>query len=254
MWATELPLVWRITLALATGAGAGVANGVVGGGTFIAFPSLLALGVAPLSAIYSTTVGVAPSYVGGAWRFRRQVAPHPRLLRQLLVPCVAGASLGCILLFSFPATTFRLVVPWLIGGGTLLFALSPAITRHAARLDHDHPARRWFLLLGVFVIAVYGGYFGAGAGILLLAVMAVALPLEIHELQGLRNILSGIISLIATVIFVVHGQLVVWAIAGLLVGSLVGGWLGAWLIQRLSPRAVRAVIVLVGVATTVRLA
>jgi uncharacterized protein len=241
-------------LMLLAGVGAGIANGVVGGGTFIGFPSMLALGVAPLAANYSTSVGVSPSYVGGILRFRRQISPHRALLRQLLVPCGLGAGLGCALLFSFPEATFRHVVPWLIGGGTLLFALSPAITRRLAHVDHSHPARRWFLILGVFVIATYGGYFGAGVGILLLAVMAVALPWDISELQGLRNVLSGAITLVATVIFLIHGHLVLWAIGPLLVGSLGGGWLGAWLIQRLSPQIVRIIIVAVGIFTTWRLA
>ena len=254
MWATQLPLLWRTCLMLVAGVGAGIANGIVGGGSFIGFPSLLALGVAPLSANYSTSVGVSPSYAGGVWRFRHQITPHRALVRRLLGPCVAGGATGCALLFSFPETTFRHVVPWLIGGGTLLFALSPAITRRLAHVDHAHPARRWFLYVGVFVIAAYGGYFGAVVGILLLAVMAVALPLEISELQGLRNVLSACITLVATAIFLVHGHLVAWAIAPLLVGSLFGGWLGAWLIQRLSPLVVRILIVAVGVITTVKLA
>jgi len=254
MFASILALQWRLSLMLVVGVAAGVANGVAGGGTFITFPAMLALGIAPLPANVSTSVGVTPSYIGGMWRFRSQITPHRRLLVAVLPSCFAGAGLGCALLFAFPATTFREVVPWLIGAGTLLFALSPTITRRLAHIDHSHPGRRWFLYVGIFLIAVYGGYFGAGLGILLLAVMAVALPLELNELQGLRSVLSTIINVAAALIFVIRGHLVVWAVIPLLAGTLVGGWVGTWIIHRLSPRVVRGLIIGIGVITTIRLA
>ncbi len=103
-------------------------------------------------------------------------------------------------------------------------------------------------------MAIYGGYFGAGLGILLLAVMAVALPLELAEMQGLRSVLSTIINLFAAIIFVIRGHLVLWAVFALLFGTLVGGWVGTWLISRLSPRTVRGLIVGIGLFTTIRLA
>ena len=254
MFASTLPMSWRVVVLLLAGLGGGISNGVAGGGTFIVFPTMLALGIAPLAANVSTSVGVTPSYLGGIWRSRDQITPYRRLVVSLLPSCLAGAGVGCALLFAFPATTFRIIVPWLIGAGTLLFALSPLIGRRLAHIDHAHPARRWFLFAGVFLTAIYGGYFGAGLGILLLAVMAVALPLEIAELQGLRYVLSTIINLAADIVFVIRGHLVGYAVATLLVGTLVGGWMGGWLIQRLTPRAVRALIVTIGVITTVRLA
>jgi len=254
MLASTLPLLWRTILLAIAGVAGGISNGVAGGGTFIVFPTLLALGVAPLAANVSSSVGVVPSYLGGIWRFKTQITPHRRLLASLLPSCVAGAGAGCALLFAFPATTFRVIVPWLIGAGTLLFALSPLITRRLAHIDHDHPARRWFLVVGIFLSAIYGGYFGAGLGILLLAVMAVSLPLEVAELQGLRYVLSTIINLAAAIVFVVRGHLVGYAVVTLFIATFVGGWIGGWLIQRLSPRAVRALIVTVGVVTTLRLA
>ncbi len=254
MSASILLLAWRLPIMLAVGVAAGVSNGVAGGGTFITFPAMLALGITPLAANVSTSVGVCPSYVGGMWRFRDQITPYRRLVLALVAPCGLGAALGCALLFAFPPSTFRLVVPWLIGGGTALFAAAPFITRRLSHIDHSHPARRWFLYVGVFLIAVYGGYFGAGLGILLLAVMAVALPLELAELQGLRSVLSTIINLFAATIFVIRGHLVLWAVVALLIGTLVGGWVGTWLISRLSPRTVRALIVAIGVFTTVHLA
>lgn len=254
MFASTMALGWRMLLMLTVGVGAGIANGIAGGGTFLVFPTMLALNVTPLAANVSTTVGVAPSYVGGMWRFRSQITPYYRLLTTLLPSCLIGASAGCVLLFVFSADTFRTLVPWLIAAATLLFALSPVITRRLAHLDHSHPGRRWFLHVGIFVTAVYGGYFGAGLGIMLLAVMAVALPLELSELQGLRNVLSTIINIAAAVVFLIRGHLIVWAVLSLLPGTLLGGWAGTWLIQRLSPRAVRGLIVAIGVVTTIRLA
>jgi len=104
------------------------------------------------------------------------------------------------------------------------------------------------------LISVYGGYFGAGSGILLLAVMALALPLEIHELQSLSNVLSIIINACAAIVFITHGHLAVQAVTMLLIGTLIGGWLGAWLIVRVSPTVVRVLVIVVGVATTIKLA
>lgn len=110
------------------------------------------------------------------------------------------------------------------------------------------------MVVGVFFVAIYGGYFGAGLGILLLAVMAVALPLDIKELQGLRNVISLVINITAALIFVVHGHLATSDVLALLAGTLIGGYLGALLILRLSPSIVRALVIVIGVVTTVKLA
>jgi uncharacterized membrane protein YfcA len=247
-------LWWRLSLVLIAGVAAGVANGIAGGGTFITFPTLLALGVPALQANLSTTVGVLPSYLGSLRVFRTQLAPLRQLIVSLLPSCVLGAATGAALLLSGSPSTFRLVVPWLIGAGTVLFTVSPYITRRLAHIEHEHPSRRWALFLGVFVVSIYGGYFGAGLGILLLAVMAVALPLEIKELQGLRNAISLVINAVAALIYVIHGHLATLDVMMLLVGTLIGGYLGALLILRLSPVVIRALVITIGVITTIKLA
>jgi hypothetical protein len=254
MIGATLPLGWRLAVYLLAGIGAGIANGIAGGGTFITFPTLLATGAQALTANVTTTVGVVPSYLGGIRGFRFQLRGHRDLIRSLVPSCVLGTGLGCSLLLLGSPHLFALVVPWLIGSGTVLFALAPLITKRLAHVDHAHRARRWGLFIGVFVVAIYGGYFGAGMGILLLAVMALSLPYEIQDLQGLRSVLSLIINLIAAFIFVLRGHLIVDAVYMFLIGTLVGGWLGAMLILRLSPQVVRVVIIAVGVITTVRLA
>jgi len=254
MFVATLPLGWRLSVYLLAGIGAGIANGIAGGGTFVTFPTLLATGASALTANVTTTVGVVPSYLGGIRGFRFRLRDHRDLIRSLIPSCVLGASLGCSLLLLGSPHLFALIVPWLIGSGTLLFALSPRITKRLAHVDHAHRARRWGLFVGVFVVAVYGGYFGAGMGILLLAVMALSLPFEIQELQGLRSVLSLIINVIAAAIFIFRGHLIVDAVYMFLIGTLIGGWLGAMLILRLSPNVVRVVIIAVGAVTTIRLA
>jgi uncharacterized membrane protein YfcA len=254
MIVATLPLGWRLPIYLLAGIGAGIANGIAGGGTFVTFPTLLATGASALTANVTTTVGVVPSYLGGIRGFRTQLLGHRALIRSLVPYCLVGTATGCTLLLLGSPKLFQLVVPWLIGAGTVLFALAPLITKRLAHIDHDHRGRRWTLNAGIFLIAMYGGYFGAGMGILLLAVMAVSLPFEIAELQGLRSVLSLIINLLAALIFIVRGHLLLDAVYLFLVGTLVGGWLGAIWIMRLSPNVVRILIICVGVVTTVRLA
>lgn len=250
----DVPLLGRLLIFLAAGVAAGIANGVAGGGTFITFPTLLGLGVPALTANISTTVGVVPSYVGSLRVFRHQLAPQKTLIRSLVLPCLLGTAVGCTLLLEGSASTFRSVVPWLIGAGTCLFAASPLVTRKLHGVDRHHPARRWTLYIGIFVVSIYGGYFGAGLGILLLAVLTLALPLEIHEIQGLRNFVSIMNNSLAALIFVVHGHLDGEAVGMLLIGTLIGGYLGAIVVSRLSPKAVRALVIIFGVVTTIKLA
>src|ERR1019366_9448182 len=164
-----IPLGWRLTIYLLAGIGAGIANGIAGGGTFVTFPTLLATGASALTANVTTTVGVVPSYLGGIRGFRFQLRGHRDLIQSLIPSCVLGTAVGCSLLLLGSPHLFALVVPWLIGSGTLLFALAPRITKHLAHVDHAHPARRWGLYVGIFVVAIYGGYFGAGILLYLLS-------------------------------------------------------------------------------------
>jgi uncharacterized membrane protein YfcA len=254
MIATSLALGWRLTIFAAAGVAAGISNGIAGGGTFITFPTLLALGIPAMQANVSTTVGVVPSFFGGFRLSQRTLAPHRELVRSLVLPCLGGTLTGCALLLTGSPATFRLVVPWLIGVATLVFAFAPQITRRLADLEHAHAIRRRTLFAGIFVTSAYGGYFGAGLGIMLLAVTAVTLPYEIHELQGLRNTFSMIITTVAALVFIIRGHLALDAVYMLLVGTLIGGWLGTLLIRRLSPRVVRVLVVTIGLVTTIRLA
>jgi hypothetical protein len=253
MVAAAAPLLVRLSVFLLAGIAAGVSNGIAGGGTFIAFPTLLAMGIPALQANVSVTVGVVPSFIGGLRGFRSELATHRRLVVTLMPISLVGTATGCVLLFALPSSTFRLVVPWLIGVGTLIFAFAPAITSRLVNIEHNHPGRRRVLYVMVFLISIYGGYFGAGLGILLLAVFAVTLPYDIADLQGLRIALSAFISAVAAVIFIFRGHLALDAVYMLLIGTLIGGWLGTQLLRRMSPAIVRALVIATGAITTVRL-
>jgi len=254
MLSVNVALGWRLVIYLVAGVAAGIANGVAGGGTFITFPTMLALGVPAVTANVSSTVGVVPSYLGGLRGFRSQLATRYGLIRSLVPVCVVGTAIGCTLLLTSSNSAFRTIVPWLIGGATLLFALSPYLTARLSQLEQHHRARRWALQIGVFAVAIYGGYFGAGLGIMLLAIMALTLSDDVYALQGLRSVLSTIINLVAAGIFLVRGHLETSAVLMIFLGALVGGWLGTVFIKRLSPRIVRVLIVAMGIATTIKLA
>lgn len=253
MTVLTISLLWRLTIYLLAGIAGGVSNGIAGGGTFIIFPTMLALGIPALQANESVSVGVVPSFIGGIRGFRHELREHWPLVRTLLPSCLLGTVVGCVILLTGTPSMFRTVVPWLIGGATALFALSPLITRWLANVEHSHPGRKWSLLVSVFLVSIYGGYFGAGLGILLLAVLAISLPFDMAEIQGIRVVLSIIISSVAAIIFIFRGHLALEAVYVLLVGTLIGGWLGTLLIRRLSPTIVRALVIATGLFTTVRL-
>ena len=254
MLSATLPLLWRLAIFLVAGVAAGISNGIAGGGTFIVFPTMLAMGIGALQANVSSSVGVVPSFLGGIRNFRSELGVHRQLIRSLLPSCLLGTGTGCALLLSGSPSTFRTVVPWLIGAGTALFALSPIITKRLAHFHDEHPGRRWALLVGIFVVSIYGGYFSAGLGILLLAVMAVTLPLDIRDIQGIRMVLSIVVSSFSAIIFIIHGHLAWDAVYMVMIGTLIGGWLGTLLVRRLSANVVRALIVATGLVTTLRLA
>lgn len=256
MLASSLPAGWRIAIIFVAGIAAGISNGIAGGGTFLSFPTLLALGIPPLQANVSSSVGVVPSTFGGIRGFRRELTEHKALIRALMPICFVGSVTGTALLLLSSEATFRSVVPWLIGTATVVFALAPRLTVLLAKIGKKESAavRRRSLFVGVFFAAIYGGYFGAGLGIVLLAIMALTLPHDLNVIQGIRSALALMINFVAAVIFVIRGHLALQAVWALLAGALIGGWLGTLLIRRLSPTLVRVLVTIIGVVTTIKLA
>jgi hypothetical protein len=246
--------VAREAIVLVVGVAAGIANGIAGGGTLLTFPVLLALGLPALTANVSSSVGVLPSYVAGVAGFRARLTERRPLLVALSPACVLGSLAGTALLLGGTPATFRTVVPWLIGGATVAFAAQPLVVRAVAHVPHDHPTRRVLLQVGTFAIAVYGGYFGAGIGIMLLAVMGLALPDDLGTLSGLRSALSILINAVAAIVFVIRGHLAWDVVVCLWIGTAIGGIGGTALVKSLHPTILRTVIIVIGAATTLRLA
>lgn len=250
--AVHLSTVRALLVALA-GLGAGLVNGVAGGGTMVSFPALLALGYPALTANMTSTVGIWPGYVGGVAGFRNEVSSQRDRVRQLAPVAVLGAGAGAALLLTTSQAVFARLAPWLVVAATVLFAVQPLVRRVLSRTSHEHPTRRWVLHAGTFLTSVYGGYFGAGLGVLLLAVLGVALPDTLTRTSGLRAALSVLVNAVAAIVFVARGALA-WEAVGLLAaGSLVGGWAGSTVARRLPAPALRAVVVLIGAVTAAKL-
>jgi uncharacterized membrane protein YfcA len=243
----------RALLIALAGFGAGIVNGVAGGGTLISFPVLLALGYPALTANVTNTVGIWPGYLGGVAGFREEIGDQRATVRALAPAAAIGAVVGAVLLLTTSPADFQRVAPWLILLASALFAVQPLLRRLLADVGHDHPTRRLLLFGGTFVASVYGGYFGAAMGVMFMAILGLALPDTLSRTSGLRTILSVLVNGIAAVAFMIGASLA-WAAVGLLaVGSLVGGWIGARLARHLPAPVFRVVVIAIGLATAIKL-
>jgi uncharacterized protein len=242
-----------VSIALA-GLAAGTINTVVGSGTLITFPVLLAFGYAPVTANVSNTVGLVPGSVSGAVGYRRELAgQRPRVLRLGAMSALGGIT-GAVLLLVLPSSAFKTIVPVFIAIALVLTILQPLLNRWLVRraINLEHP-RGILTPLAVYLTGVYGGYFGAAQGILLLGILGVALSQSLQRTNALKNVLAGLVNGVAGLYFVFAAH-VEWAPAGIIAGaSIVGAQLGARYGRRLHPAALRVVIVVVGVSAIVRL-
>ena len=243
----------RDVLLVLAGIGAGIFNGVAGGGTLITFPTLLAMGFPAFNANITSTVGIMPTYAGALAGFRVEINDQRARLRSLLPVAVVGAVLGAVLLLTTSVSDFRRIAPWLVLLAAALYAAQPLLVRALSGLAHDHPTRRALALGGLFAISIYGGYFGAALGVAMLAVLGLALPDTLARTSGLRTVLSVGVNGVAALVFIVHGS-VSWTAAGwLALGGLVGGWVGSRVVLRLPAMAFRVIVVAIGLATGLRL-
>lgn len=238
-----------ITLA---GIGAGTINTVVGSGSLITFPALLALGYPPLVANISNTLGLVPGGVSGAWGYRRELAGTGTgaVLRRLAPWSAAGGVAGAVLLLVLPARVFTSVVVVLIAVALVLVLVQPSLAaRLRARdpLAAPTPLRAAVLAGGLFAASVYGGYFGAAQGVVYVALLTLLLLEDLQVANAVKNVLATVVNAVAAATFVLFAQ-PDWAVVGLIaLGSTVGGQLGARVGRRLPPRVLRGVIVIVGV-------
>jgi uncharacterized membrane protein YfcA len=242
---------WELTAIGLAGAGAGFINTVAGSGTLITFPTLLAFGVPPVTANVSNNIGLVPGAVSGVFGWRRELAGQRGRALRLASGSLLGGLLGAVLLLVLPASAFGAIVPVLVGLGILLVAVQPLIDRRIARAaDTARSAEdaRW-LWPGVAVTGVYGGYFGAAQGILLMAVLGVGTADSLHRNNALKNVLSALVNAVAALLFIVVAH-VDWVIVLLIgVGSVIGALIGARVGRRMPAALLRGVIIVVGMVT-----
>ncbi|MGB3259144.1 MAG: sulfite exporter TauE/SafE family protein [Ornithinimicrobium sp.] len=243
----------------AAGMAAGTINTIVGSGTLVTFPTLLFFGYAPVSANVSNSLGLVAGGVSGAWGYRREMVGLRSMLLKLVPASLAGGILGALLLLVLPESAFETIVPVLIALALVLVVIGPSLNRWAAKRraaagvedvgDGLSPARWVLLILGVLGGGVYGGYFGAAQGVLLLGLMGVLLPLGLQQINGIKNVLALLVNLVAALVFlIVQPEQIDWAVAGLIaVGSTLGGLIGAKVGRRLPPWLLRGVIITIGI-------
>ena len=253
-------MTWLDLLALlGAGAAAGLINTVVGSGTLITFPTLLALGVPPVIANISNTVGLAPGSLSGAWATRGELDGQRRRVLWLGTASLLGGIAGALLLLWLPSAAFDAIVPVLIGLGCLLVIVQPSIAKRLATrrarlgLDADHVHGPVLLWLAVALTGVYGGYFGAAQGVLLIAILGIGLAESLAQTNAIKNVLATIVNGIAAVVFVIVSQVNWPAAIAIAVGSVLGAQVGGRVGRKLPPMIYRVIIVAVGVAAIISL-
>ncbi len=236
------------------GLAAGAINTLVGSGTLITFPVLLAFGYAPVTANVSNTIGLVPGSVSGAIGYRRELAGQRGRVLRLGAMSLSGGITGAVLLLVLPASAFKAIVPLFIALALVLTVMQPRLARWLLKREIDLERRGALLVpLAVYLTGVYGGYFGAAQGILLLAILGVALAQDLQRTNALKNVLAGLVNGVAGLYFAFAAH-VEWGPAAIIAcASIAGAQLGARYGRRLPPDALRAVIVLVGVFAIVRL-
>jgi uncharacterized protein len=235
---------------LLAGVAAGTINTVVGSGTLITFPVLLAIGLSPVTANVSNTIGLVPGVASGVVGYRRELRGQRSRVIRLGSASVLGGITGAVLLLVLPDGAFRAIVPALILLGLLLVIVQPRVSawvdvRHEGARDEFGP---WWVWPAVFGTGVYGGYFGAAQGVILMGVLGIGIADSMQRRNGVKNVLAGLVNGVAGLIFLVVAD-VDWTVVALIAaGSVVGGQLGATVGRRLSPLVLRVVIVIVGLA------
>jgi len=228
---------------------AGVINSVAGGGTLVSFPTLIWLGLDSVTANATSTVAIWPAALGGMWGYRRELRMVEQRLLALVAPSLIGGIAGALLLRWTPPAIFDALVPFLILFATLLFMAQDAVQRKLkTAATTGHRSARWLAGAMAFqlMVGLYGGYFGAGIGILMLAALSILGMTDIHQMNGLKNFLGGCINGVAAVYFI-WAKMVYWPYVLLMaVAAVLGGWGGAGMARRVGRTAVRRMVVAIG--------
>jgi uncharacterized membrane protein YfcA len=247
--------VFEIVAILLAGMAAGTINTVVGSGTLITFPTLLAFGIPPVTANVSNTIGLVPGSISGAVGYRRELVGQRSRVLRLSVASLIGGTAGAVLLLVLPDDAFTAIVPVLVVLGLVLVVCQPRISawvakRHEATGGMPHHGT-WWVWPGVLATGVYGGYFGAAQGVLLMAVLGTGVDEALQRLNGIKNILAAVVNAVAGLIFAIVAD-VDWRVVLLIgIGSVIGGQIGATVGRRLPPVGLRIAIVCVGTVALV---
>jgi uncharacterized protein len=248
---------YEVVALLAAGMAAATVNTIIGSGTLITFPMLLFFGFPPLVANVSNTVGLVAGGLTGIHGYRRELVGQGDTLRRLVPASFLGALTGAVLLLVLPESAFNAIVPVLIAVALLLVLLGPRITAHGANrhTDQDSPGRALMLTIGVFAGGVYGGYFGAAQGVLLVGIMSVLMTISLQRVNALKNVLGTVVNAVAAVTFMlVAWDRINWTVVALIAaGSLAGGYVGARVGRRLSPAGLRGLIVVIGIVAIAKM-
>jgi uncharacterized membrane protein YfcA len=245
---SESPTTYLLLCLAAIAAGA--INSIAGGGTLLTFPSLLTV-VSPVVANATSTVSLVPGSLASAWGYRREMQAARRWLLLLMWPSLIGGAVGALLVTRLEERTFQTLVPWLLSVAATLFLLQPVIAKFTGIGESHAPpshGTRMAITLFQFLVAIYGGYFGAGIGILMLSSLSFMGISDIHQMNALKAILGTCINGIAVVVFIVEGK-VNWHFALIMsAASILGGYLGAHFARRLNPHIVRWLVIIIGFA------
>lgn len=239
-------------IVVVAGVFAGGINTVVGSGTLVTFPVLLAVGYSPVVANVSNSLGLVPGSLSGAWGYRNELKGQGERMKRLLPASILGAVVGAILLVTLPEDAFSTIVPVLIAVALVLVVAQPWLNRKLAERErHEHGGLT--LWVGVFAAGIYGGYFGAAQGVLVMGLMGVLMNEHLQRMNALKNVLTAFVNLVAGVLFIFIADVAWLPVLLLAVGSVFGGLIGAKVGRKLPPTALRAVIVIVGIAAIIKL-
>jgi uncharacterized membrane protein YfcA len=235
------------------GVAAGTINTIVGSGTLVTFPTLLAVGYPPVLANVSNTLGLVPGSLSGALGYRRELIGQRSRLVRLGTASMLGGVTGALLLLRLPGSAFTAIVPVLIGLGCVLVLAQPWISRHISPPASAPPHGSVTVWVLVYLAGTYGGYFGAAQGVLLIAILGLSLPETMQRVNAAKNVLALLVNAVAAVVFLLISH-IAWAAAGMIaLGSVVGGQVGATVGRRLPSPVFRGVVALVGVVAIVKL-
>jgi uncharacterized membrane protein YfcA len=239
---------------MAAGLAAGAVNAVIGSGSLITFPTLLAVGYSPIVANVSNNIGLVPGSATGIYGFRRELEGQGKRARTLAVGSASGSAIGAVLLLTLPSTVFDKVVPVLVLTACVLMAIQPRLTRWVASRKPEGARDVGLAPIAIaFVTGIYGGYFGAAQGIILIAMLAVFVPDRLTRSNALKNVLAGTVNTVAAVLFILFADVAWLAVALVAAGAIVGGALGAVVGRRIPPIVLRVLVIALGLFVAVRL-